>query len=406
MKLIDNVILLRFELEKLINVVSIVSVIFLLSVTYKEFAVWSQDGEMYFINDQGVIDVYSGTKKDLLALMKKQDEPHKGPVTVPKLKSAFAAYKKLSEEFGLDGELTWKAEYRFARAVFSGAFSPLNPQNPLLMSMINETDIENIYAKHIEHFTELMQLSENKIHASAPAINLAQKRTVPLYYDAPAYGWSLFGTLSFIRLLQYLIVFVIICSSFIFFNETVFSSAIHFSLATINGRKNHAIVKIQALVIFTTVLYLLVVGTYCALVFFTYGTDGDGSSLLTIYSLYNGTLSQFTRLTLIIPYFVAVLFSLFTFYISFYVKNIVSTIVVSSLAFYSGSMIPEGSVLERLIFLFPYRALHSGYLASRPIVYNLFGQPVLFVYLYIPAYLVFSVIIAFLIVRKFKTMKI
>lgn len=406
MKLIDNVRLLKFELEKLVNVVSIVGILFLLSVMYTQFVAGGKDGQIYFINDQGAADIYLGTRKELLALGKKQCDPHKGQVTVAKLKNAFAAYKKLSEEFGLDGELTWKAEYRFASVVFSNTFSPFNPQNSLVMSMIDETDVENIYTKRKERFTELMQLPENKVHASAQAIKLAQKRTIPLYYDGQAYGWNRFNSKSLIKLLQYLIVFVIICSSFTFFNETVFSSSIHFSLATINGRKNHAIVKIQALVIFTTGIYLLVIGTYCALVFFTYGTDGGGSSLLTIYSLYNGTLAQFTRLTLIIPYFAAVLFSLFTFYISFYVKNIVSTIVISSLVFYSGNMISKGSVLERLTFLFPYRALHRGYLVSRPIVYNLFGKPVLFVYLYIPACIIMSVILSLLIVRKFKKMEL
>ncbi|MGP1455622.1 MAG: hypothetical protein ACTTJ7_07695 [Treponema sp.] len=400
--------LIKFELDKLINIVSVIgSLLLLVGLCWSAFNA-GQGSAARFIDDRGSIGSFEGNAGEVLTFKRKQKAQYKGPVTVEKLQDSYFTYKKLSENYGIDGEIAWRHEYSFAFSTLTGAFTPPGLYDTFIMDKIDETDIEQMYANRVDRLTESMQLPENQIHASPKVAELAQKITVPFYYDGDAPGWQIFNSLRTIAAVKYFMLLVIVCSSFSFLNEIVFSSCIHFSLATLHGRKVHAIAKIQALCIFTTILYLLIIGTYGALTFFRFGTHGGNNAMQigNFYSLYTGTYAQFTRLYLLITYFTAIFFALLSFYISLHTKNIVSTVIIALLVLYSGSLVSEGSWPERFIFLFPYSAVHVSQLAWRPIVYNLFGQPVLFVYLYIPVCLVFSVIIAFLIVRKFKTMKI
>lgn len=407
MNLSKNAILVKFELKKLIHIVSIIAITLLFFFVVQGSLRPYLSRSFYFVNDKGKPDSYPGGLKDSIARQTKMQDKYRGPVTVERLKDALAAYKELAGNFGKDGERTWDDEYRFASRVIPQAFSKPGQRNIYIMSMIDAADLEHVYTGRIQQLMDSMQFAKNRIHNSPKVADLARHVTVPFYYGGFDMAWRvLMPTLSYF--IKYCLLLIIMCSSFVFLKETVLSSCIQLSFPTVLGRKNHALVKIQALCIFTTVLYFLNIGAHCAILFFRYGTGGGNSSvqLFSFYSLYTGTIAQGLRLYCIVFYFAALFVSLLAFYISLYVKNIITTIIVTSLAFYSGSAIPEGSFLERAVFLFPASALDPRYFIGRPIVYTLFGKPVLFVYLYIPACIIMSIILAVLIVRKFETMEL
>ena len=408
MNLSKNTILVKFELRKLLHIVSIVAITLLFFLVLKSAQKPHLSRSFYFVNAKGKPDSYPGGLKDSIARETKVQDTYRGPITVERLKDALAAYKELSENFGIDGERTWGDEYRFAADVMEQAFSNPGQRNIYIMNMIDAADLEHTYTGRIQQLMDSMQFAKNRIHNSPKVAELARRVTVPFYYGGFDMVWDILRR-TLPGIITYCMLLIIMCSSFVFLKETVLSSCIQLSFPAVLGRKNHALVKIQALCIFTTILYFLNVGTYCAILFFRYGAGGGNSAIqiYSFYSLYTGTVMQNIRLYFIIFYFAALFVSLLTFYISLYVKNIITTVIVTSLAFYSGSAIPEGSFLERAVFLFPASALNlRSFFIGRPIVYTLFGKPVLFVYLYIPACIIMSIILAILIVRKFETMEL
>ena len=407
MNLSKNTILVKFELRKLIHIVSIVAITLLFFLVLKSAQKPHLSRNFYFVNDKGIPDSYPGGLKDSIARETKLHSKYRGPITVERLKDALATYKELTENFGKDGKDVWRSEYRFAANVIRRAFGPPGTYNIYMEDMIDAAGIEHTYTGRIKQLMDSMQLSKNQIHNSPKVAELARQVTVPFYYGGFDMVWDVLRR-NLPSIITYCMALIIICSSFVFLQETVLSSCIQLSFPAALGRKNHALVKIQALCIFTTVLYFLIVGTYCAILFFRYGTGGGNSSIqiYSFYSLYTGTVMQNIRLYCIVFYFAALFVSLLTFYISLYAKNIITTIIVALLAFYSGSVIPQGSFLERAVFLFPASALNYQYFIGRPIVYNIFGKPVLFVYLYIPACIIMNIILALLIVRKFEAMEL
>ena len=407
MNLSKNTILVKFELRKLIHIVSIIAIAGMFFLVVQSSQRPYLDRNFYFVNDEGKPDSYPGGLKDSIARETKLHDKYRGPITVERLKDALATYKELSENFGKDGEQVWRDEYRFVLSVMRQAFGPPGTDNIYIANMIDAAGLEHTYTGRIKQLMDSMQFSKNQIHNSPKVAELARQVTVPFYYDGFDMVWNVLRR-SLSSIIRYCMLLLIMCSSFVFLQETVLSSCIQLSFPAVLGRKNHALVKIQALVIFTTVLYFLIVGTYCAILFFRYGTGGGNSAIQiqSFYSLYTGTVAQEIRLYFIIFYFAALFVSLLTFYISLYAKNILTTIIVTSLAFFSGRAIPQGSFLERVVFLFPASALSHKYFIERPIVYNIFGKPVLFVYLYIPACIIMSIILALLIVRKFETMEL
>ena len=402
-----NPLLVRFEAYKLIHKISILCIFLFIGLLVYKFYISTDilyQQNVVYIDDQDDIQFVNGKKA--LVVEKRIQARHKGYITIEKGEAAFLDYKEKAETFGKEGELVWGSEYRPIRTMLIQAFSPPGKIDYFIFDSLKLKDIKDIYKNRVSLIEEGMYLPENSIHASPLIGVLAQKIQTPFYFGGSGIGWRKLTTGK--RYLTYLVLVIIVCASFTFFNETLFSSAIHFSLATLHGRANHAVAKIIALLTFVTVTYCVVMSIYMGLILSLFGTDG-GDSVVQIqyfYSLYNATIKQAALLYCITVYFIMVFFALFTFLISLYINNIVSTILIASAFCYAGQYIPKGSILERFLPLFPGSALDIDRIITRPIVYNLFGKPVLFVYLYIPACIALSIVISLLIIRKFKTMKV
>lgn len=404
MKKSENL-LIKFELVKLINKIFFVCVCFVLYIILSStlFYRWSQH-EASFVNEDGEYENVTG--KEAFYLEKKLNDKHKGELSIEVLQEALSDYNDKIEEFALDGNSIWYTEYLFINRLFIDSFSPYNSRQILIKDSLTNEDLEDFYANRLFKIEHSLQMPENEIHSTPLVKKLAEKIHTPFYYDGYFYAWKRINDFGY-QIIDYVIFMIILCASFVFFNETAFSTTIHFSLPTVNGRKECALAKIKALIIFSSLIYITVIGLNLLLTFISFGVDGGNSpiQIISFLSLYNLTIKQFLILYFIICYFVTVFFALLTFYLSFYLKNIISVIIISGSIFYAGKYIPQGSILERFVFLFPSSVIDRNYLMSRPIVYNFFGHPVLLGYMYIPACIVLSIILAVLIVRKYKRLE-
>ncbi len=324
---------------------------------------------------------------------------------IEKFKECFLKYKESLNDNWIEEWPAWHTEYSDIDRIFLTAFSKPGQINHFVKDNLKLEDLKNIYNDRIFALEESMNLNENKIHSSHMIRKQAEIIKTPFYYDGFYLGWN--RVISGGKIYKYFFIILILCSSFVFYEEIIFSSSIEFSLATKNGRKVHSIAKIKALIIITTIIFIFSIGLYTMLTFYVFGTDGGKNQMqiLSFYSLFNGTLAQATILRFAILYFAGIFFSILTFFISLYIKNMLATIVLSGACFYIGTVIPKGSIFERLIFLFPSSAISFSQLFYRPIVYNFFGKPILLCYMYIPASIAMSIILSVLIVRKFEKME-
>lgn len=398
--------LVKFELLKLVNKITLFCIIFFITIITRRI-IFFNSNDFYTINyfDE------NGTQKhaegeQAFEIQKSLSNKHKGELNDKKFEQALIYYKELVKQFDLMGELAWQKEYDGIFSVFEQAFAPPEEKNYYITGTLHTNDMQYIYKNRIYQLEESMSSPKNKIHASKKVIEAAEKIKTPFYYDGNYDSWRglIQGSKKY---LLYFFLIIIICSSFIFYNETIFSSCIHFSIPTLNGRKEHALSKITALIICGTLIYLFTVGLYISFILLERGTDGANTQIqiMYFYSLYNGTVKDAVIHYFLIIYFAGLFFALFTFFVSLYVKNIVTTIMLSAGFLFLGGYIPEGSIFERLIFLFPGSVLSIKNIISRPIVYNLFGRPVLLAHMYIPSCIILSIVLAVLIVKKYKKME-
>lgn len=398
--------LTKFEVIKLVNKISLLCVVLFTALIMQRFFITDIFSNIYciYLDEDGMIQYIKG--KEAYEKEKKLQELHRGSLTIEKFEEAFLNYQEKVEEFSLEGELAWKYEYRNINDIFTMAFSEPDLFDYFIKDELKLTDLKQIYTNRIYQLEESMSSPKNKIHASKKVIEAAEKIKTPFYYDGNYDSWRglIQGSKKY---LLYFFLIIIICSSFIFYNETIFSSCIHFSIPTLNGRKEHALSKITALIICGTLIYLFTVGLYISFILLERGTDGANTQIqiMYFYSLYNGTVKDAVIHYFLIIYFAGLFFALFTFFVSLYVKNIVTTIMLSAGFLLLGGYIPEGSIFERLIFLFPGSVLSIKNIISRPIVYNLFGRPVLLAHMYIPSCIILSIVLAVLIVKKYKKME-
>ena len=113
-----------------------------------------------FIDDRGRIGSFEGNAGEVLTFKRKQKAQYKGPVTVEKLQDSYFTYKKLSENYGIDGEIAWRHEYSFAFSTLTGAFfacnitrqeSPCHCKNTGFMYFYNHPlsfDYRNVWGSH------------------------------------------------------------------------------------------------------------------------------------------------------------------------------------------------------------------------------------------------------------------
>ena len=191
MNLSKNTILVKFELRKLLHIVSIVAITLLFFLVLKSAQKPYLSRSFYFVNAKGKPDSYPGGLKDSIARETKVQDTYRGPITVERLKDALAAYKELSENFGIDGERTWGDEYRFAADVMKQAFSKPGQRNIYIMNMIDAADLEHTYTGRIQQLMDSMQFAKNRIHNSPKVAELARRVTVPFYYGGFDMVWDI-----------------------------------------------------------------------------------------------------------------------------------------------------------------------------------------------------------------------
>ncbi len=399
--------LTKFELRKLFTIVFFLCLAISLIKTFKVNVFMPKklysSRSVSFINEDDEIIELSGEEAKLK--MKELSLKHQGLLTIEKFESAFVDFKAKLEEYDSMGQIIWNNEYDDIDRIFTECFRPLGRYDYYIKNEMKLSDIKGIYKNRISQLETSMNYPENKIHKSTMITKQAEKIKTPFYYDG---NYSTYKKLlGDFRKVKYFFIIIILCASFVFYNETIFSSSIQFSLSCKNGRMAHALAKINALILMTTIIYIFTLGLYAVLSIYTNGTDGAKTQMqvLHFYSLFNGTVSEGVILKFIIVYFAGVFFAILTFFISVNVKNMASTIILSIACMYIGTVIPEGTIFERLIFLFPSSAISSNTLFLRPIVYNFFGKPIPLCYMYIPACIVISIILSVLIVRKFEKME-
>ncbi len=399
--------LTKFELRKLFTIVFFLCLAISLIKTFK-VNIFTKLPAQYshtisFINEDDEIIELSG--KEAKLKRKELSLKHQGLLTIEKFESAFVDFKDKLQEYDAMGQMIWETEYDDIDRIFTRCFRPLGRYDHYIKNGMKLSDIKGIYKNRIPQLETSMNYPENKIHKSSMISKQAEKIKTPFYYDGNYSTWK--RLLGNFRKVKYFFIIIILCASFVFYNETIFSSSIHFSLSCKNGRAAHALAKINALILMSTIIYIFTLGLYALLSVYTNGTDGSKTQMqvLHFYSLFNGTVSDAVILKFIIVYFAGIFFAILTFFISVNVKNMASTIILSIACMYVGTVIPKGTIFERLIFLFPSSAISSNTLFLRPIVYNFFGKPVPLCYMYIPACIVMSIILSVLIARKFEKME-
>ena len=158
--------LVKFELLKLINKITLFCIIFFITIITRRI-IFFNSNDFYTINyfdENGAQKHAEG--EQAFEIQKSLSNKHKGELNDKKFEQALIYYKELVKQFDLMGELAWQKEYNGIFSVFQQAFAPPEEKNYYITGTLHTNDMQYIYKNRIYQLEESMSSPKNKIHAS------------------------------------------------------------------------------------------------------------------------------------------------------------------------------------------------------------------------------------------------
>lgn len=349
-----------------------------------------------FVND----NLYTNINGDdlhgpsAIHLKKEQFSNLEGYLTIEALSNAFLEYQSAinnsandTSEHNLGSEMSNEVyikhiqKYNDVLNLIRRTYSPVGTYNYYVLSSLSLEDLNHFYSTRSDKVLEVLNMDysygnyieSEKVHIIA----LNNKVKTPFYF-AYTDGWSDMLKRGFLTISLIIVFAVCVCISPLFSNEYQ-SGTDAIILSTKYGKNMVIIAKIISSVVFASILYFGAMILFSGIMLFNYGMEGWNASfqILSFLSPYPLTILQVFLNGIALGYLVVLSTTSFTIFLSAKSRTAFSVIIVNALWILAPLFIQSSKtnmLFNRILELFPAKAMDAFTVFSVFDTYNLFGH--------------------------------